>query len=255
MKRFNPKYYIIYPRKVIDELTPPEGWSLYPGNLGDALKELLNVKAIIGSEIKLIWNSGHRWSIIQDYNITPEDLDDFLKADCSLLSFETAALRNRVLKQLKKMGLKTEVASVDCYRDVLLQQAQYHRHGCFSEERSEAVELKLYFTVEAFFSKDDPFGMKEGEKSHIFYCNSLTDLAKTMRCISPKGYRTGSSGKYSRMFKKYGPTVDLNNFFGVKSYTVSKVKGALPELRELEYTATHGFTHVLKVAKDSIPGA
>jgi hypothetical protein len=253
MRLIKSNFFIVYPRKVIDELIPPEGWScLYPGILADALRDAMKVKAM-GTEMKIIWNEQHRWSIIKDYDITYEDLEAYLKADCSLLFFQTESLRNRTLKQLQKMGLKSDVASVDNYRDVLLQQATYHRTGAFSEIRSDFKELKEYITIEAFFTRGDIFGISPGQSSHTFYCDGYTDMAKTMKCLSSDGRRTGTPGKYRRWFQKYGNSFQLYNLFGHVSHKISKVKGA-PELRELEYTATDGFTHTLKLAKDSITG-
>lgn len=128
---WKPKNYIIYSYKIIDELEKPDGWGyLCAGNLSEALCELLNVKSI-GSEIKLIWNNQHKWQLIEDYKLEPIDLEDYIKADCSVLSFKTEFLMNRALQQLKKMGATSDIICVDNYRDVILNQAYFHRTGKF----------------------------------------------------------------------------------------------------------------------------
>lgn len=129
---WKPKFYIIYPRKMIEQLQKPESWGyLCPGNLSEALQELLNVKSI-GSELKLIWNHQHRWKVIEDNKIEPADLDDYLKADCSLISFKTKFLMKRAIKKLREMGMIEDVVCVGNYRDVILQQAYYKRNGKFN---------------------------------------------------------------------------------------------------------------------------
>lgn len=247
MSRIKSNYFIVYPHKIIGELTPPEGWScLYPGILPDALRDVMKVKSI-GSEFKMIINERHRWSIIEDYDITSDDLDKYLSSDCSLLFFSTENLRNRALKQLQKMGLRSDVACVDNYRDVLLQQATYSRTGTFSDIRSDFKELKVYITVEAFFTKGDSFGIEPGKSSHVFYCDGFSDLVKTLKCISPKAYRVGTTSKYRRWFKVYGNSFETRNIFGHTEFKITRLKAA-PELRKIEYTASHGFTHTLKMA-------
>lgn len=131
MPKWCPKYYIVYPYKMINELDKPDGWGyLCAGNLSEALQEVLNVKSI-GSEIKLIWNNQHRWKLIDDYQLEPDDLDCYLKSNCSLLSFKTEYLMKRCAKQLRKMGATCDIVLVDNYRDVILQQAHFATTGIF----------------------------------------------------------------------------------------------------------------------------
>lgn len=134
-KSWNPKFYIIYPYNMINELEKPKNYGyLCAGNLSEALRDLLNVKSI-GSELKLIWNNQHRWQIIEDYNLQPEDLDDYIKSDCAILSFESEFVMKRAIKQLKLMGAKSEFICVDNYRDVILQQANYKRNNQFINQK------------------------------------------------------------------------------------------------------------------------
>lgn len=137
MAHWNPKYFIVYPRQMINELEKPEGWGyLSAGNLSVALKEVLNAKSI-GSEIKLIWNNQHYWQLIKDYELEPQELDDYIKSDCSLLSFKSEFLMKRVVKQLNKMGAKTTFICINNYRDVILQQAHYKNFGKFKIENEK----------------------------------------------------------------------------------------------------------------------
>ena len=97
---WKPKYFIIYPYKMINELTKPENYGyLCAGNLSEALRDTLNVKSI-GSEIKLIWNNQHRWQLLKDYELDGNDLDDYIKSECSILSFKSQFLMKRTIKQL-----------------------------------------------------------------------------------------------------------------------------------------------------------
>lgn len=134
---WKPKYFIIYPYKMINELTKPENYGyLCAGNLSEALRDTLNVKSI-GSEIKLIWNNQHRWQLLKDYELDGNDLDDYIKSECSILSFKSQFLMKRAIKQLKIMGAKSNMMCVDNYRDVIIEQAHYKRNGSFSNKITE----------------------------------------------------------------------------------------------------------------------
>ena len=134
---WKPKYFIIYPYKMINELTKPENYGyLCAGNLSEALRDTLKVKSI-GSEIKLIWNNQHRWQLLKDYELDGNDLDDYIKSECSILSFKSQFLMKRTIKQLKIMGAKSTMICVDNYRDVIIEQAHYKRNGSFSNKIAE----------------------------------------------------------------------------------------------------------------------
>lgn len=135
---WNPKYYIVYPRKMINELKRPDDWQfICPGNLSEVLEHVLKVETGIGSEMKLIWNDWHRRSVIEDNNITSDDLDDYLRANASILSFKSKAMMNKVLKTLKGMGAVSEMVCVYSYRDVILQQACFKRTGEWITENAQ----------------------------------------------------------------------------------------------------------------------
>ncbi|WP_286914837.1 hypothetical protein [Flavobacterium sp. UBA4197] len=128
MRTFKPKYYIVFPRKMVNEMTWPTDWGhKCAGNLSEMLQDVLKVKTI-GSELKLIWNSHHRYQVIKDNNITDAELDDYVKSDCSMISFQSAGTMKRAVKSLEKMGGKNFVC-LDSYREVILQQAHY-KNNC-----------------------------------------------------------------------------------------------------------------------------
>ncbi|MBD9179636.1 MAG: hypothetical protein EGP82_10770 [Odoribacter splanchnicus] len=124
---WNPNFYIVFPYSLAYQINWPEGWGYQcVANLPLMLKEVLNVSTI-GSEIKLIWNEDHRDTMIKKNEITYEQLDDYLKSDCSMLSFLSEGTMKRAVKALKRMGAVNFVC-VSSYRDVILQQA-YYRHN------------------------------------------------------------------------------------------------------------------------------
>ncbi|UOX35295.1 hypothetical protein LXD69_07190 [Flavobacterium sediminilitoris] len=127
---WNPKFFIIYPRKIIAEIEKCSTEYLCAGNLSDKLKEVLNVKSI-GSELKIIWNNNHKWQLIKDYDLEIIDLEDYVKSDCSILTFKTEFLMKKSVKALRKLGVKSEMICTDNYRDVIIQQAFYKRNGVF----------------------------------------------------------------------------------------------------------------------------
>lgn len=134
------KYFIVYKHGMEDQIQWPKGWgNTCRGNIHRMLQELLHVDSI-GSELKLIWNSAHERIILTDYNITHQQLNDYLNAKCGTLIFKSKKVRNHAEKALKKMGAEN-LALVDNYRDVLLCQAHYYNHGEFPEL------LKNHFSI------------------------------------------------------------------------------------------------------------
>lgn len=126
------KFFLVYPRKIVNEITWPSDWgNQCSGNLSEMIREQLNVKRGVGSEIKLIWNDDHRRQLIRDYNISSSDIDDYIKADCTLLTFRSERLMTRALKLLSKMGATSDPCQTTEYRDVIVQQAEYYRFGKF----------------------------------------------------------------------------------------------------------------------------
>lgn len=131
---FKPKFYIVYPNRIIDEITwaenaPYRCGANFPGMFESVLKLPDNS---IGSEIKLIWNNEHRNTIIQKNDVEYDDVENYLKADCSILSFEEQNIRDMVSMQLDILGGKDFVC-VDSYRDVILKQAFYRLNKTFEE--------------------------------------------------------------------------------------------------------------------------
>ncbi|MCD8178067.1 MAG: hypothetical protein LUE98_11845 [Tannerellaceae bacterium] len=134
MKSWNPKFYIVYPRSLVDQLEWPEGCAYRcSANLSLMLEHVLNTKSI-GSEIKLIWNYEHRKIIMERNNVTSEDIDNYVKADTNMLSFLSERTMKRAGKALSAMGGKNFIY-VNSYRDVILQQAYYYKHKQFKSDK------------------------------------------------------------------------------------------------------------------------
>lgn len=103
-KSWKPKFYIVYPRIMVDQIEWPEGCDYRcVANLASMLGDKLNCKSI-GAEIKLIWNYEHRKVIMDKNNVTSEEIDDYVRADCNMLSFLSERTRARAVKFLTKIG-------------------------------------------------------------------------------------------------------------------------------------------------------
>lgn len=137
----NPKYYIVYPYKMTNEVQVPEGWGSFPHALTVLLKELTGAK-YLGSEIKWILDGGHRRSLMNDYNVTSEDLDDYLKSGCHIFSFTNKLHRQKALEELTNMKARSFIA-VDGYRHVLLTQTYFKRKGALPDTKTITNDFKL----------------------------------------------------------------------------------------------------------------
>lgn len=123
------KFYIVYDYKMTDEIELPNPWGTFPHAIHCFLREELNVNTI-GAEIKWIIDWNHRQELIKDHNVTSENLDDYVKAKCSLFSFKANGTRKRAVKELEKRGAKSFVL-VDNYRDAILTQAHFYNYKKF----------------------------------------------------------------------------------------------------------------------------
>jgi hypothetical protein len=122
--KWKPKYFIVYPNVMNDNLKWPENWgNTCRANLAAMLRQVLNTKSV-GSEIKLIWNDQHRYTVLKDNQVNYSQLDNYLKAECGMLSFLSQTTRKRADKALRQMGGEGFVY-VDNYRDVILYQAHF----------------------------------------------------------------------------------------------------------------------------------
>ncbi len=121
--KFKPKFFIVIPHSSINNLVW-ECTTHYPcmAHIPHMLRELLNVKTI-GREIKWIVNQEHRLSVMKKYNVSWEDIDDYLRADASMISFSAKRTRDRAIKELKRLDIG-KIYACDSYRDMLLKQAE-----------------------------------------------------------------------------------------------------------------------------------
>ncbi len=127
---WKPKYFIVYPHKSVDNLR----WECTThyacmAHIPNMLRELLGVSTV-GREIKLIWNFQHQSEMKDKYNISYQQLEDYIKSNCSMLSFTAKGTRKRAIKELKRLGAK-ELCLADSYRDMMLMQAFYRNHQSF----------------------------------------------------------------------------------------------------------------------------
>ena len=127
---FKPKFFIVYPHSSVESLK----WECTThykcmAHIPNMLQELLKISTI-GSEIKLIWNEQHRYEVIKNNNITYKQLEDYLKSNCSIISFSAKGTRKRALKEMKRLGAK-EMFLVDSYREVIIAQSNYRNYKSF----------------------------------------------------------------------------------------------------------------------------
>ena len=138
---WKPNFYIVFPYSLAYQINWPEDWKYQcVANIPKMLKEVLNVSTI-GSEIKLIWNENHRDTMIKKNGITYEQLDDYLKSDCSMLSFISKGTMKRAVKALERMGA-VDFVCVSSYRDVILQQAFYRHNKHFNMNNLNLSEYR-----------------------------------------------------------------------------------------------------------------
>ena len=124
------KYFILFKDDLNWKIKWPEGWgNQCPANLAPMLQEVLKTKAV-GSELKLIWNWAHERDMITKYEITYQQLYDYVKANVGSLHFQSEGTRKRAVKALLEMGA-TNLVLVDNYRDLLLYQAHFRNTGEF----------------------------------------------------------------------------------------------------------------------------
>lgn len=121
-------YFIVYNRRMLECISWPKDWHTCAANLAPMLREFLNIENI-GSEIKCILHDGHLNTILKDHNVSRQDVDDYIKADCSTLYFSSPSDRNLVYSSLLVMGAELDqLTPVDAYRDVILKQAEVYRN-------------------------------------------------------------------------------------------------------------------------------
>lgn len=128
---WNPKFYLVYPDEIIDQIPWPEECDYQcVAHFPSMLRQVLKIDAI-GSEIKLVWNDWHRNEMLKRNNITSDQLENYLKSGCSILSFEDRDVMDKVATTLRNMGI-TNFVCVESYREVILQQAFYKENKRFN---------------------------------------------------------------------------------------------------------------------------
>lgn len=113
--------------------------------------------------------------------------------------------------------------------------------------------MKQFLIKAAKHSGKDSFGMSEASEFIYLYCTGLADLRKTIRCITPSGYRVRRKEWFSKHLK-HGSLILNNPFFGTLMYEIKQVSFAPKIEVQKEYTNRDNFTHMMKkVASDQWP--
>ena len=123
------KFYIVYDYEMTNEINMPSPWGSFPHAITSFLKEELKV-GNIGSEITWIIDYNHRSYLINTYNVSDKNIDDYLKSSCHIFSFYSKGTRKRAIKLLEKMGC-TKFTIADNYRDVIIKQAYFFNKNEF----------------------------------------------------------------------------------------------------------------------------
>lgn len=108
------------------------------------------------------------------------------------------------------------------------------------------------FTIKAFkFRPDDKFCMLSPTGDFIeFACFGLSDLYKTLRTITPKGYRVPKGATLGKRVASWHPQpLTGYSMFKTKMTEIIEVKSYPIIEREISYINNFGFTHILKVVK------
>lgn len=105
--------------------------------------------------------------------------------------------------------------------------------------------MKQFLIRAAKHAGNDSFGMSEASEFIYLYCAGLDDLRKTIRCITPSGYRVRKKEWFSKHLK-YGPLLLNNPFFGTLMYEIKQISFIPEVVVQKEYTNRNNFTHMMK---------
>ncbi len=106
-----------------------------------------------------------------------------------------------------------------------------------------------HFIIKASLTKD--FFLSPSEQFIFFYCQGLDDLTKTLRCITPRGYRVRKNSWFSKYLKECHNDLQLRSgLTGQVMYQIRKVDYIVSCDKIFDYTNNFGFTHRLKTASE-----
>lgn len=133
---WKPKYYIVYSHATVENLR----WECDThyrcmGHICYMLQGLLNVKTI-GSEIKWILGGWHEAQLVKDHGVTYQEISDYVKSRCCMLSFTAKGTRKRALAEMQRLGAK-EMYLADSYGDMMKAQAHYKNHNKFPKTHTK----------------------------------------------------------------------------------------------------------------------
>jgi len=106
--------------------------------------------------------------------------------------------------------------------------------------------MKKFLIKASTGGKNNPFFLTEPSEFVYLYCHGLTDLRKTMRCVTARGYRVRSAQWFSKMLRD-GPLTLLSPFFKTTMFEIKQISFCPKIEAQGEFTNTAGITYNLKV--------
>jgi len=104
-----------------------------------------------------------------------------------------------------------------------------------------------YFSIKAYkFPANDRFGFKESAEYITFCALGLPDLYKTVRCITPRGYRVPKGRTLGKRVNSNSPLVGFN-LLKTKTIEIIELKLQPKIVNRAVFTNASGMTHELKV--------
>lgn len=96
--------------------------------------------------------------------------------------------------------------------------------------------------------QDDVFHFYPNDEYIYFYCKGLVDLQKTIRQITPKGYRIRTSAWFSKYLKMNSYDLVLKGGFITQNekYRIIKITEQVKDYKEVEFTNRENITLILK---------
>lgn len=102
------------------------------------------------------------------------------------------------------------------------------------------------YQVDVFFMNKENF-FKDSENHVSLACKGLDDLRKTIRCITPQGYRVRTKQWFSKYLKWNNQDLELRGgLFKTKMFRIREIP-SMPPIKEAEYTGAYDLKHNIKV--------
>ncbi|WP_432328860.1 hypothetical protein ACRQ5D_10695 [Mucilaginibacter sp. P25] len=111
--------------------------------------------------------------------------------------------------------------------------------------------MKKHFLVKAYkMAAGDRFGMGNTTANgfYTFYCCTLADLFKTIRIITPQGYRVPKAATLSKRLRN-GAVIEGRNLLRNKTMEVKEIKEPVAVTQVVTWTNRNNLTHDLKLTE------